>query len=649
MIESLRRAFSLLIRAAFQEGEKAAKNAGILARTYIRGLFWLAIIFILVPIPVLLIGIMSAERWLVAGAGLVWFICAMLVFSVGAPLGILFEAVQEGTKGSAVRYEKTFVGIFTTGLYVSMLFSIIPIAANLSYFPLLILVLLILGFYNGFLFKKGFIIGVATLIFLILLFTFFFPSQHQKLINELDRLNRPKLEVLTYETVTAPGFAFFRSNGDNIYWYALKEDGSYEIFDRKGHHPITDGELLPLNRGAAQRFVDQLLDIKERREKKKKEEEERIAREAAALAEAQKKNSLEPIVNKIANQIAEEVSAHNMNDLAIVPFTQLTSNEISALGIDVQDRLIEFFSTQSKIRLIDIARVSEALGVPDAAKLAFLSFSQITKLKEAIGVRSLLRGRIHDLDGDINISWNLTDTSSGRFYAAASETVKNDPAIRQLLNKTVFITYPVRPAESEPAEPEEPQRTSGLPIETPNPPTKVKNAPYRPTPTPAPPVASAGNPRVLDFDDIRLRLNTKQPTLSGDWRDRYDRTTASAAYHLVEVTRAVIREDSITLSLKWTNFTNKTAYLRTNRVKTGEYEKPFIKDRRGRKYDCTSFEPYASGRIKLAPKVPVEGYIKFPNFLSSLPVNSTVDLYIQLWDSSKRVRYVQFSAINLFD
>ena len=152
---------------------------------------------------------------------------------------------------------------------------------------------------------------------------------------------------------------------------------------------------------------------------------------------------------------------------------------------------------------------------------------------------------------------------------------------------------------------------------------------------------------MIDYDDVNNKINARDLLNPNDWQSYYDRTSRPSGYHLVELTRAVIQEETITFALTWTNLTSADARLYLARLNSSGFERPFVQDRNGRKYYCSSFVPSDGKEIKLKRKTPVNGQITFSNFLRSDTSISFVDLYIQVQGKPNPIKYIVLKSIRL--
>ena len=643
MLKAIGKSLELLMRTIFLGAEKAAEKAVGYAELYIKGLAFLGFLSIVFPIPFLIWGVSTGQRVITSLTGLYWFMCVALVFAIGTPLGVVLETIGGGPKGSYLRYRQFFAGLFSTGLFVSMLFSIIPIAANLTYFPLFLIVLLILGMLNGRAFKRWVINFVTIIVFIVLLFTFMLPATYESLIVKLDAVNRPARLDITYEDTQAKGFSFFRSDGKNIYWYALTLDGRFELFNIRGHHPLTNEKLRPLDSPAVKVLMERLKSDYDRRINEKRKQQE-VAHKNQAAAEAEKKkHELGAVTVDLANMIIQRIQVQRQRNLALMPFTQHDSGRVTALAMRIYSGLRPPILDSSRVTLVDETKVGEVLANTPEYRPSALTSQELNKLRDVAGAHFLLRGTCQEIGEMVEISWYLTNLISSEVYKASTVKVLKDYNVSGLLRSYVdeSIIFP-KPIFTPPLPDPPPQESPKLS-------EAVRSQPTSSSPVAASPVnpRPALWPKVIDYDDVNTKINARDLLNPNDWRSYYDRTSRPSGYHLVELTRAVIQEETITFALIWTNLTSADARLYLARLNSSGFERPFVQDKNGRKYYCSSFVPSDGQEIKLKRKTPVNGQITFANFLRSDASASVVDLYIQVQGKPNPTRFIILRSIRL--
>ncbi|MBT9171615.1 MAG: hypothetical protein DDT18_02003 [Actinobacteria bacterium] len=209
-----------------------------------------------------------------------------------SPIGILIESLTGGIKGSGQRYIKWVSGILLIGLCISLFASLIPIKENLSELPLLIVAAIILSLLNVWFFRRKVIASIVSVIFIALILSFYFPTTFETLKEKIRGIDismaEPNRLYITDEDIKNERIKFFRSDGEPLIWYYRTGDGQFELFNRKGHHPIYKEKLKPVTPDVVDGIMKQLKAEVERRmqeEKKKREEAERLEREKKEEAE----------------------------------------------------------------------------------------------------------------------------------------------------------------------------------------------------------------------------------------------------------------------------------------------------------------------------------------------------------------------------
>lgn len=304
ILKTIRLIYETILFGAKEGGEKIKPYATL----YIKGLLFLALIVIFSPIPFLIIGILGDWRWLIALTGLWWAFWTFLLLLASSPIGILIESLIGGIKGSGQRFVKWVSGILLTGLGISLFASIIPIRTNLAMLPMLIVAAIILGILNVWLFSRKVITPLVSIIFITLILSFFFPTTFETLgkkISDIDiSVREPKRLYITYESLEKGEAKFFDPDGRPKVWYYRGEDGRFELFNRKGRHPIFGDELQLVTPDVVPQITKQLkieVERKFQEEQRRQEEVQRIQR--------QKKEEVEKIARekqKEAEKIAEQ-------------------------------------------------------------------------------------------------------------------------------------------------------------------------------------------------------------------------------------------------------------------------------------------------------------------------------------------------------
>lgn len=288
MIEKIPKTIRLLYETILFGAEETGKKAKPYASFYIKGLLMLALITFIFPLFVLILGIIGDWRWLRASAGILYALLAFLLSLMASPIGILIESLTGGIKGSGQRYIKWASGVIVTGLCVSLFTSIIPVKANLPMFFILIVASLILGILNAWIFSRKVITALVSIIFIALILSFYFPITFETLgekISEIDvSTGEPERIYITQNSLERGEIKFFRPDGKPRVWYHRTEDGRYELFNRKGYHPIFKDKLKPVTPDIVSQIKNQFKAEAERRiqeERRRQEEAERLARQQA--------------------------------------------------------------------------------------------------------------------------------------------------------------------------------------------------------------------------------------------------------------------------------------------------------------------------------------------------------------------------------
>jgi len=286
MIQEISKTIKLLFQTLGLGTEVIVKEVKPYAKLYTKGLLWIALIAILPPIPFLIIGITLDLRWLIALTGIWWALWTFLLLLIASPIGILIESLTDGIKGSGHRYIKLVAGILLVELCISLFTSIIPVKANLAMFPLLIVAAIILGLLNARLFSRKVITPLISIIFIALLLSFFFPTTFETLglrISDIDvSIAEPERLYITYDDIEKQRIKFFHPDGKPKVWYYRTAEGRFELFDKKGYHPIYKEKLKSVTPEVIPEIEKQFkLDIERRaqEEQRKLEEARRLEKQ----------------------------------------------------------------------------------------------------------------------------------------------------------------------------------------------------------------------------------------------------------------------------------------------------------------------------------------------------------------------------------
>jgi len=133
-----------------------------------------------------LIGLVGGWGWLVALAGLLWGISALLLFIFAAPLGILINGVLGvlGLQATAPRAGRRYViytgSILLFGMFAALMAAILPWRNNPAVIPLILLAAAILAvagavWGTGGILGRGMVIFVTSLVLVALVTSLIFP------------------------------------------------------------------------------------------------------------------------------------------------------------------------------------------------------------------------------------------------------------------------------------------------------------------------------------------------------------------------------------------------------------------------------------------------------------------------------------------
>lgn len=146
---------------------------------YLIGLRRLAIIAVLSPIPILILGILGDWSLLLTIVAGLWIIFTLLLAILAGPIGILLEAINKDIDGSGKRYTNIVLGVLLVELVFTLFIRVVPISENPGILPIAILAAAILGVlavlnsnYNK---AKKTIGAVAKFVLIVCILAFFFP------------------------------------------------------------------------------------------------------------------------------------------------------------------------------------------------------------------------------------------------------------------------------------------------------------------------------------------------------------------------------------------------------------------------------------------------------------------------------------------
>lgn len=153
-------------------------------QVYFAGLKRMALIAILFPIPILILGILVQLNWLIAITGLLWVIATIILLILTAPIAILVEWLQKDSNGKSSngkKYTNIVFAILLGELVFTTFIYLVPIHNNPSLIPILIVMAAILGIISAMgitsnIFTKKLITIIASILFLVFTASFFFPN-----------------------------------------------------------------------------------------------------------------------------------------------------------------------------------------------------------------------------------------------------------------------------------------------------------------------------------------------------------------------------------------------------------------------------------------------------------------------------------------
>lgn len=156
------------------------------AEQYLRVLLVLAGVTVIVPAIPALIGLIGGWSWLVALAGLLWGISALLLFVLAAPLGILINGALgvlglQATVPRAGRRYIVYIGtVLLFGMFFALMAAILPWRSNSAAVPLIFLAATILAvagavWGTGGVLGRGVVIFATSLVLVALVTSLFLP------------------------------------------------------------------------------------------------------------------------------------------------------------------------------------------------------------------------------------------------------------------------------------------------------------------------------------------------------------------------------------------------------------------------------------------------------------------------------------------
>ncbi|RMD59177.1 hypothetical protein D6833_11820 [Candidatus Parcubacteria bacterium] len=119
------------------------------AALYLASLRRLAAIVVLLPIPLLLLGILPNAEALAAIAGLVWVAATLVLAFIAAPLGMIVDAAlhvtRQSPRGVGARYVNLVLWMLLIESSVALFLSVVPLYRNLVALPIFFLAMGVLG------------------------------------------------------------------------------------------------------------------------------------------------------------------------------------------------------------------------------------------------------------------------------------------------------------------------------------------------------------------------------------------------------------------------------------------------------------------------------------------------------------------------
>ncbi len=391
MIQEISKTIKLLFQTLGLGTKVVVEEVKPYAKLYTKGLLWLSMIAVLSPIPFLIIGITLDLRWLIALTGIWWALWTFLLLLMALPIGILIESLTGGIKGSGQRYIKLVTGILIVGLCISLFTSIIPVKANLAMLPLLIVAAIILGLLNAWLFSRKVITPLVSIIFIALLLSFFFPSTFETLglkISDVDiSIAEPERLHITYDDIEKQRIKFFHPDGRPKVWYYRPEDGRFELFDKKGHHPIYREKLKPVTPEVISQIEKQLkLDIERRsqEEQRKLEETKRLEKQAEIAEKEKRLNEFKALINR-------GITTHpSKPNVAIIIESRRTEG-----GLSPENTLYNFLKKQQRANVISNLFMEEPFKAKGFFREIYEGNTEILKQADALSrINYLIIGRL---------------------------------------------------------------------------------------------------------------------------------------------------------------------------------------------------------------------------------------------------------------
>ena len=242
------------------------------AKSYFILLVILAILAAIPPVVLFYFGALSESKVAIIAGG-VWSALFLVLFKgAAAPLGIVYEALKGGTKGSVQRFLGGIEAIFAGKLIFALIACFIPFSNNPSLIPVFMFSAFLIGILAPGILKPGVIAGIVIVSFGGILIAILFPYTAQKAAMGLGKtdalLGKPSKLLIRCNME----MNFFDQKGDSMVWYYIDygTQNKYEIelYNNPGLHSIYREELIPITPDIA-RKVEKLSKEMCKKEKEK--------------------------------------------------------------------------------------------------------------------------------------------------------------------------------------------------------------------------------------------------------------------------------------------------------------------------------------------------------------------------------------------
>ncbi len=209
---------------------------------------------LLVPLALFVGGLRQGRTDLVATAGLWWGVCLVLLLalpgSVDAAVGRATGRSQSTVGGFFRFVEAVLAALLPTCLFV----AILPASTERTTVTLICLAGFVLTAWGAWSLRRRFVVWTVSLLFAGLLATVVFPDTTARLLARVEGWDaRPHRVAVSVEDLDRGSIAFF-DEGEPALWYHLRDDGTYEWFDRPGLHPVYNVPLAPATPEAVRAF-----------------------------------------------------------------------------------------------------------------------------------------------------------------------------------------------------------------------------------------------------------------------------------------------------------------------------------------------------------------------------------------------------------